>query len=196
MKLFPKIAVLAAGLAASAVTFVSVVPGVVAASGSAHSLSVDVACDCRMGSPLFFSGTRGDAWMIAGKIFPAGTLPTGAATNDPTLPVQGVEPIGEWICRGQSALPFPPALEAAYAASPVAFNTQYFVWNDSRALTLEGYALPGFTGERLSVTGGIRAFSGAAGDVEQTPIGTNGTGCPNLRVTFRFEPGSVPGNVR
>jgi hypothetical protein len=157
------------------------------------ALNFDVACDCRTGSPAFFSGNRGDAWIISGKIFPAGTLPAGTATNDPTLPVRGVAPIGEWTCRGQSALPFPLAVAAAYSASPPAFNTQYFILNDGRALTVEGYVLPNFTGERLSVTGGIGDFSGAAGDVEEAPFGTNSTGCPNFRAKFKIQPGSVRG---
>jgi hypothetical protein len=161
--------------------------GVVKAANQ-HILTFDVACDCRTGSPAFFSGNRGDAWIVSGKIFPAGTLPTGTATNDPTLPVGGVAPIGEWTCRGQRALPFPLA---AYDASPPAFNTQYFILNDGRALTVEGYALPGFTGERLSLTGGIGGFSGAAGYVEEGPFGTNTTGCPNFRAKFTIRPGSM-----
>jgi hypothetical protein len=161
--------------------------GVVKAANQ-NIITFDVACDCRTGSPAFFSGNRGDAWIISGKIFPAGTLPAGTATNDPTLPVGGVAPIGEWTCRGQSALPFPLA---AYDASPPAFNTQYFILNDGRALTVEGYALPGFTGERLSLTGGIGGFSGAAGYVEEGPFGTNTTGCPNFRAKFTVRPGSM-----
>jgi len=154
-----------------------------------NTLTFDVACDCRMGSPGFFTGNRGDAWIVSGKIFPTGTLPAGNASNDPTLPVNGVAPIGEWTCRGQSAAPFPPALEAAYSATPFAFNTQYFMLNDGRALTVEGFALP--TGERLSLTGGIGGFSGAAGDVEEEGFGTNATGCPNFRAEFTIRPGSV-----
>jgi hypothetical protein len=156
-----------------------------------HVLTFDVACDCRMGSPAFFGGNRGDAWIVSGKIFPAGTLPTGPADNDPTQPVRGIAPIGEWTCRGQNVLPFPLAVGTAYNNSPPGFNTQYFVLNDGRALTVEGYPLPGFTGERLSVTGGIGGFSGASGDIEEGPFGTNATGCPNFRATFTFQPGSV-----
>lgn len=166
------------------------VEGVVQAANE-NILTFDVACDCRMGSPAFFSGNRGDAWIVSGKIFPAGTLQAGTATNDPTLPVRGVAPIGEWTCRGQSVLPFPPAVATAYSASPFAFNTQYFILNDGRTLTVEGYALPNFTGERLSVTGGIGGFSGAAGYVEEAPFATNATGCPNFRARFTIRPGSV-----
>lgn len=164
--------------------------GVVQANNQ-NVFTFDVACDCRMGSPAFFQGNRGDAWIISGKIFPAGTLPSGTATNDPTLPVNGVAPIGEWTCRGQNALPFPPAVGAAYDASPWAFNTQYFTLNDGRALTVEGYALPGFTGEQLSVTGGIGRLRGAGGDVEEGAFGTNATLCPNFRAKFTIRPGSM-----
>ena len=175
----------------------SIVPGFrpvvelqsVVEAANQNILNFDVACDCRTGSPAFFSGNRGDAWIVSGKIFPAGTLPAGTATNDPTLPVGGVAPIGEWTCRGQSAFPFPAAVDAAYSATPFAFNTQYFILNDGRVLTVEGFAIP--AGERLSVTGGIGGFSGAGGDVVEGPFGTNVTGCPNFRAKFTIRPGSM-----
>jgi len=148
----------------------------------------DVACDCRTGSPGFFTGTRGDVFIVNGKIFPAGTLPSGTATNDPTQPVNGVAPIGNWMCRGQVSQPFPAAIASAYASVPFALNTQYFILNDGRALTAEGYTTP--TGELLSVTGGIAGFSGASGFIEEGPFGTNATGCPNFRAKFKFQESS------
>jgi hypothetical protein len=147
-----------------------------------HTLTFDVACDCRTG----VSGlNRGDVFIIQGKIFPAGTLPSGTATNDPTHSVNGVAPIGEWICRGQNSVP--SAIAPAYRATPAALNTQYFILNDGRALTAEGYDIP--TGELLSVTGGIRGFSGASGYIVEAPLGTNATGCPNFRAKFRLQSG-------
>ena len=148
-------------------------------------VSFDVACDCRtfVGGP-----NRGDVFIIQGKLFPAGTLRPGNATNDPTMPVNGVNPIGNWICRGQNSFPFPPAIAAAYSSTPFALNTQYFILNDGRALTAEGYDLP--TAGLLSVTGGIGAFSGAAGFIEEGPIGTNATGCPNFRAKIRIQRGA------
>jgi hypothetical protein len=155
-------------------------------------ITYDVACDCRTGSPTFFAGVRSDPFIINGKIFPAGTLPSGNATNDPTLPVNNVRPIGDWICRGQVSLPIPAPIAPAYSATPFAFNTQYFLLNDGRALTVEGYAIP--TGELLSVTGGIGGFSGATGFTEEGPFGTNVSGCPNFRAKFHIQPGSVRPN--
>jgi len=159
-------------------------PVVAKAAEEVEVLVFDVACDCRTGSPGFFAGGRGDPFIVSGKIFPAGTLPSGTATNDPTQPVNGVSPIGDWTCRGQSAGVFPPTLAPAYSSSPFAWNTQYFVLKNG-SITSEGYALP--TGELLSITGGIRGFSGASGYLTETPFGTNVSGCPNFRARFRLQ---------
>jgi len=170
-----------AGLAGPAVFGL---PAVVNAAEDMNTVNFDVACDCRtgVGGP-----NRGDVFIIQGKLFPAGTLPSGTATNDPTQPVNDVAPIGNWICRGQNSFPFPPAIAAAYRSTPAFFNTQYFILNDGRALTVEGYETP--TGELLSVTGGIRGFSSTSGFVEESPHGTNATGCPNFRAKFRLRSG-------
>jgi hypothetical protein len=173
-----------AGLAGLAVFGV---PAVMKAAEDTHTLTFDVACDCRTGSPAFFTGNRGDAFIINGKIFPAGTLPSGTASNDPTEPVNGVSSIGDWSCRGQVAGAFPPAIAPAYSSTPFAWNTQYFILKGGDALTAEGYAMP--TGEDLSVTGGIRGFSGASGFIVEAPFGTNATGCPNFRAKFRLRRG-------
>ncbi len=154
-------------------------------------LTLDVAIDCRtlVGGP-----NRGDLFVINGKIFPGGTLPSGVATFDPTQPVNGVAPIGNWFIRGQSATPFPPAVAAAYSSAPVSFGTIYFILNDGRALTAEGYLLPSAVPPGIvfsSVTGGVGGFSGASGFMESPAIGTNATGCPNARSTFHIQPGSV-----
>jgi hypothetical protein len=128
--------------------------------------------------------------MIQGKIFPPGTLPSGpTASNDPTKPWRGIALIGEWICRGQVQGDYPAAIAPFYSSTPFALNTQYFLLNDGRALTAEGYDIP--TGGFLTVTGGIGGFRGAAGDIQGTIFGTNATGCPNFRATFRLRPGSV-----
>jgi hypothetical protein len=188
MKRLIKMTLFVLALAALAGLAVIGVPAVVKADEDANTLTFDVACDCRTGSPSFFAGARGDAFIVSGKIFPAGTLPTGTATNDPTQPVSGVSPIGDWTCRGQVGSPFPPDIAAAYSSSPFAWNTQYFLLKEGGALTAEGYAMP--TGELLSVTGGIRGFSGASGFIAEAPFGTNATGCPNFRAKFRLRSGA------
>ncbi|HUS07799.1 MAG TPA: hypothetical protein VMZ52_15950 [Bryobacteraceae bacterium] len=178
-----KITLFALALAGFAVMAIVGLPTEVKAANE-NTLTFDVACDCRTAN--WGSGNRGEVFIVSGKIFPAGTLPSGTATNDPTLPVNGIAPIGNWTCRGQSAGALPPA----YSLTPFAFNTQYFILNPDRALTVEGFTvLP--EGERLAVTGGIGSFRGASGDLEEGPLGTNATGCPNFRAKFTFQPGSL-----
>lgn len=157
-----------------------------------NTFSFDVACDCRTGARPD-GNVRGAPFIIQGKIFPAGTLPAGTATNDPTLPVNEVAPIGDWICRGQFGGTLPPDIAPAYSSQPSGSNTQYYILNDGRALTAEGFdILP--RGERLSVTGGIGGFRGTSGDIESLGLGTNASGCPNFRATFHIQPGSIRGN--
>ena len=165
-------------------------PPIAKANDDSNTSSFDVACDCRTGSTLD-GGVRASPFMIQGKIFPAGTLPSGTATNDPTQPVHGVISVGDWICRGQVQGSYPPAIAPAYNSTPFALNTQYFILNRGGAFTAEGYDIP--TGSLLSVTGGIGAFSGASGDIQGTILGTNATGCPNFRAMFRIRPGSLHG---
>ena len=157
-----------------------------------HVLTFEVAADCR----TFVNGpNRADVSFGSGKMFPAGTLPSGTAINDPTQPVNGIAPIGDWTTRGQTAFPFPPEVAPAYASSPAFFATQYYIVTDRGALTVEAYAFPGLDAVG-SVTGGTGGFRGTAGEVQGTPIGTNATGCPNFRATFHIEPGSARGAWR
>ncbi len=165
------------------------------AAGDRDTFTVDVAADCRT-----FVNEPGRAGVSygSGKIFPAGTLPSGSATNDPIKPVNGVAPIGDWTTRGQFNIPFSPEVAAAYSSQPTFFATQYYIFSGGRtALTTEGYAV--FQGATPSeahhaVTGGIGAFRGASGEVGGVAnLGTNATGCPNFRARFDFVPGSVRG---
>jgi hypothetical protein len=198
MKGITKITLFALGLVVLAVT--GSIPGfrplvelqAVAEAATDNVLNFDVACDCR--TFAFPGGTdRGTVFIVNGKMFPAGTLPSGTASNDPILPVRGIASVGDWICRGQAALPFPTAAASAYTQIPPFFNTQYYIFNDGRALTGEGYDLPvTFTGI-LTLTGGIGGFSGTSGGLVGEVIGTNITQCPNLRFKVNFQPGSMRG---
>jgi hypothetical protein len=190
MKRFTKMTLFVLALAGLAGLTVLGVPAVMKANEDSNTFSFDVACDCRTGATLD-GGVRASPFMIQGKIFPAGTLPSGTATNDPAQPVHGVGSVGDWICRGQVQGSYPPAIAPTYNSTPFALNTQYFILNRGGALTAEGYDLP--TGGLLSVTGGIGTLSGASGDIQGTILGTNATGCPNFRAMFRIRPGSLRG---
>jgi hypothetical protein len=167
----------------------------VATAANHRVIILDVAADCR----TFVNGPgRADVSYGSGKIFPPGTLPSGTAANDPTQPVRGIAPIGDWTTRGQIAFPFPPAVAPFYSSTPTFFANQYYLLGDGgTALTVDGYAyFQGQTPVRslLSITGGIGALRGAAGDLRGTTLGTNATGCPNFRATFNLVPGSIRGD--
>jgi hypothetical protein len=161
-----------------------------------NTFTIDLAVDCRTAVDEF---TRGASLIINGKLFPAGTLPSGPASNDPTQPVNGVAPIGDWLVRGQHSLPLlvPDDIAQRYSSAPADFGTTYFILDEGRtALITETYAF--LQGQDVSlaysaVIGGIGRFRGAAGDIGGPPIGTNVTGCPNSRLTFNFVPRSVRG---
>jgi hypothetical protein len=158
------------------------------------TISYDVAAD---GRTFVNVPERAGVSFGSGKLFPAGTLPSGTAGNDPTQPVNGVAPIGDWTTQGQSAFPFPPAVAPFYSSSPDFFAAQYYILEGGRtALITAGYAY--FQGQNplgalFALTGGVGAFSGAAGHAEGTPLGMNATGAPNFRITFHIQPGSVRG---
>lgn len=184
MKRITKTTLLVLVVASFAGLVVFGVPAVMKADDDSNSLTFDVACDCRTGATLD-GGERAAPFMIQGKIFPAGTIPSGAATNDPTQLVHGVASIGDWICRGQVRGTYPPVVAPFYNSTPAGLNTQYFILNNGGGITAEGYdVLP--AGERLSVTGGIASFRGISGDIQESPLGTNATGCPNFRAKFNL----------
>ena len=169
---------------------------VVTADGQAtraHTLILDVAADCRTYAP---TAARGETNMVTGKIFPGGTLPSGTANNDPILPVNGVAPIGDWHHRSQNVLPLPADIAHAYGAAPPVLATFYFFLDDGRALVSENWGtvlVKGIPSVLGVITGGFAGFSGAAGDVRGTILGTNATGCPNGRNRFNIRPGSMRG---
>ena len=72
--------------------------------------------------------------------------------------------------------------------------TQYYMFNNGQnGITTEGYISTLLSPLPLSITGGIGNFRGASGDVEGTLLGTNVSGCPNFRVRFNVQPGSIRG---
>jgi hypothetical protein len=162
-----------------------------------NTFMIDVAVDCRTAVDEF---KRGANVIINGKLFPAGTLPSGPASNDPTLPVNGVAPIGDWLIRGQHTLPLllPDDIAQRYRSAPGDFVTAYFILDGGRtSLIAESYAFLDETGLPTlgfsAVTGGVGRFRGAAGESSGPPIGINATGCPNFRSTFKLVSASPHG---
>jgi len=157
---------------------------------------VDVAVDMRTFAAVPSTGNppgepvgpnRGTTFIVNGKIFPAGDLPSGTASNDPSQ--EGS--IGDWVCRGILTSDLASQLAGD---EKIGFDTtQMLIFgSDKRAIWSEG--LEGGLGEvgvttHRIVLGGTGAFLAASGDVVQESLGTNVTGAPNIRLTYRLRDG-------
>ncbi len=154
---------------------------------------VDVAVDMRAFAAVPSTGNppgepvgpnRGTTFIVSGKIFPEGTLPSGTASNDPNQ--EGS--IGDWVCRGILTSDLASQLAGT---DEIGFDTtQMFIFgSDRRAIWSEGLegglGEAGVTTHRI-VLGGTGSFFGASGEVVQESLGTNATGAPNIRLTFRL----------
>jgi hypothetical protein len=148
-----------------------------------QTIRLDVACDCRTfaynRSAAFPAVVRGDGFIVNGKIFPAGALPTGEATNDPN----DSGSIGDWICRGADT----GAFAAGSATDPLAFVTQYHILSNGYLVSDGPTVSASETAVTAALIGGVGSFRGAKGEVSSEIIGTNKTGCPNIRFTIRLD---------
>ena len=134
---------------------------------------------------LFFPG---DTSILEGTIYPAGTLPSGKADNDPNAPGG----IGKYRSRAtytSDLANFLRAVEGDPTAAPIlAFGTEMFSLPDDRTTILTDGNWPNahFSAYRV-VLGGTGQFRDVVGEVFQQNIGQNKTGFCNLRVTFRLK---------
>jgi hypothetical protein len=121
---------------------------------------------------------RGTPFIVDGKVFPGGTLPTGIGMGDPNQSGS----IASWSCRG--------TFTSTLGTEDIGFNTtQMFHFGDGDAIWTEG--LEGGLGKigvitHRAIVGGTGRFKGAAGEVIQEALGTNVTGTPNIRLTFQI----------
>lgn len=178
---------IAAGLVLSGLG--DIVPGVpprfgeqtVYAAGSHSPITLDVAIDCRTwrfgGGIPFDQFGRGDNFLTDGRLFPAGTLGSGAQNNDPNE----AGSIGKWTQRGtmNAAL-----AEIVAGTRPAFYATWFFFLDDGSGLVVEG---PHPESGPMAVVGGMGRFSGAGGLLVDEIIGSNISGCPNLRVTITLK---------
>jgi hypothetical protein len=172
---------------------------------------VDVAMDGRTvrfnNGITYEEAGRGDTFMVFGPIYPAGTLPNGTASNSPDDPGS----IGAWTfrstftydggvsrgsgleaCCGLPPVETPPLWIQARRGKPgvvdvfkyLGIGTGIYQFDDGGTLVAEGPVSRPIG--VVTVVGGLGAFSGAGGEVTGVAIGTNSTGFPNLRVTFKL----------
>jgi hypothetical protein len=163
-----------------------------AQGGDVRTLSYDVAIDVKTFSlnnndPANKSNpVRGSTFIVYGKIFPAGTIPSGVTSFDPNQPGS----IGTWVCRGVFLADY---ADIASGTAKLAFHTtQLFMFaNDEMMVATEG--MEGNVGVNTNrvVTGGTGLFRGVTGEELQEVIGVNqgGNGLFDLRFTFSLRPG-------
>lgn len=126
--------------------------------------------------------SRGDTFILGGTIYPAGTLPSGVANNDPNAPGG----IGKILCRGTY---LGSSTDAANGATILTDTTElYLLSDDSRELIADGRTpnAAGATVERV-VLGGTGKFKNAVGQIHEEDLGTNATTFCNIRVTFHLK---------
>ena len=174
--------------------------------------TVDIAVDGRTGrfnrGITYEEAGRGDTFVSISPIYPAGTLPSGAASNSPDDPGS----IGAWTfrstftydggisrgsgleaCCGLPPVETPPLWIQARRGKPgvvdvfkyLGLGTGIYQFDDGGTLVAEGPVSRPIG--VVTVVGGLGAFSGAGGEVTGVAIGTNSTGFPNLRITFKLK---------
>jgi hypothetical protein len=141
----------------------------------------DVALDCRTwrfnGGISDDAFGRGDGFIADGKIFPVGTLMSGVQPNDPNDPGS----IGRWVERGTMAATL---AEIVAGTRPAFFATWYHVLEDGSTLIADG---PHPDSGPMAVVGGMGRFTGASGELTDEILGSNSTGCPNLRLRITLD---------
>jgi hypothetical protein len=203
-----------------------VIPGLTQVTGSYSSVNaeektggpnrethftVDIAVDGRTArfnhGITYQEAGRGDTSVVFGPIYPAGTLPPGAASNSPDAPGS----IGVWTfrttltydggvsrgsglqaCCGLPAVDTPPLWIQARRGRPgvvdvfnqLGMGTAHYQFDHGGTLVVDGPVSRPVGA--VAVVGGVGAFIGATGELTGVAIGTNSTGYPNLRITFRL----------
>lgn len=157
------------------------------ASTTGEPFTFDVAIDSRTYvvnrvDPEAESIVRGDTFVISGKIFPGGTIPTeGTASEPSSFGPDSEGAVGDWICRG-TYLVDADQLETAKMQR---LTTQYFLLPNTDRIITEGFE--SVSSVTRIVTGGVRVYNGAGGSSVQTNLGINETGAYNVRFEFTLQ---------
>ena len=166
-------------LGLAAVLSISTPPVGIAQAKSEKSFTLDVACNGSTLAPPVFPIPRGDVAVVTGRVYPAGTLPSGATTFDPNSPGG----IGTWRC-----------LFASLAEPPIAGAfTYYFTLEEDgeeNMLLVQGlnsHVPTGSVPRIHAIVGGTGKYAGASGEVREDVIGGNASGCFNLRFQFSLK---------
>lgn len=97
--------------------------------------------------------------------------------NDPNDPGS----IGNWIERGTMAATL---AEISAGKRPAFFASWFHFLDDGSGLIADG---PHPDSGPMAIVGGMGRFRDASGELSDVIIGSNSTGCPNLRLTIRLK---------
>lgn len=152
---------------------------------SGRKFALDIACNgntvaLNPANPTAPPFSRGDVGVVTGNIYPEGTLPSGVTTSDPSAPGN----IGTWRCLFVS-LAEPPIVGA------ITYYLAFVETNGEESMLLvqglNSHQFPGSVPRVLAVVGGTGKYAAARGEVREEVIGTNGSGCFNLRFHVSLE---------
>jgi hypothetical protein len=126
---------------------------------------------------------RGTTFIVNGKIYRGGTIPSGVTSFDPST---APDSIGTWICRGVFLADFADIFVNGTAKD--AFDTtQMFLFpDDTNALFTEGFEGNVGVSTHRTVTGGTGRFRRMVGTVKQETIGVNRNGAADGLFDLRF----------
>lgn len=149
---------------------------------------VDVAIDAHtlgLNNDPSAAGTpkRGTTFIVNGKIYPGGTIPSGVTDFDPDT-AQGS--IGTWVCRGVFLADFADIFVNGSAAHAFDTTQIFLLPSDRESLFTEGIeGNLGVTTHR-TVTGGTGRYRRVVGTVKQETIGVNRNGAADGLFDLRF----------
>jgi hypothetical protein len=185
MKTNTKISILSLVVAAATVCSLSLRGDEGKHNGSWKKVVIDVACDAttfalNTTSSADTGPVRGSSFIVNGKIYPGGTIPTGNGfdINTPGL-------IGTWVCRG--AFNFSIA-EIIAGSAPGQSTTQSYLFSPTGSLAVDdsmaSVGEEGGVATHRVVSGGTGTYRGMIGEVQQEILGVNSSGLFNFRFTF------------
>ena len=126
---------------------------------------------------------RGNTFILNGKIFPAGTIPSGDSDFGPDSPGS----IGNFYCRGVFLYGLD---EIAAGAAPIVNSTQHLQLDNGSGLVTEG--LEGAVPLAIrALVGGFGEYAGAGGQLRMEVLGANPTNESNWRFTFTIKKKSI-----
>jgi hypothetical protein len=137
-------------------------------------------------SAVMATAQRGNTFIVTGKIYPGGTIPSGGTFASPiSFGADHTGSIGTWICTGTFNIPGSDIL--AGSTEPMVFTNQiFYLGSGNDALFSHGAEASGQTVR--AVTGGTGIYDGARGTEIQSTLGVGSAGASSdFNLHFNFD---------